>query len=153
VSFSDPLPARHARRLVSNVPLNVEALPGGKYRVSSPAARGWAGVAGTPHELARVLAQAFHEVTRASVARANRDRYDLDGLTMKVAGDPLAGKPQARIRAAPGAATRSIRHRAHAPESWTRMEDGRWRSPGGRMYSHDSAAVRSVRKRLGEDPS
>jgi len=153
VSYSDPLPGRHARQLVPIVPLYAEALPGGKYRLSSPAARGWAGVAGTPHELARVLVQAFAEVTRASMARANRTRYDLDEMTMKVAGDMLAGKPQSRVRAAPGSATRSVRHRAHAPEAWTKMEDGRWRSPGGRMYSHDSAAVRSVRRRLGEDPS
>lgn len=148
-----PLPGRQPRQLVSTVPLQVEALPDGKYRVSSPLARGWAGVAGNPHELARVVTQAFREVTRASNARMRREAYDLDAMTMKVAGDPLAGSARSRVRVAPGSGTRTVRHRAHDAEAWTRMEDGRWRSPGGRMYSHDSAAVRNVRKRLGENPS
>ncbi len=136
-----PLPGRTGAR-VRTIPLQVDQLPGGGLRISSPAARGWAGTARTSHELARVVQEAFQEVAVASYARAKGVPYDLDVLTIHVPGDPLAAVPQRRMR------RRTTRHKSYAVEDWTRMEDGRWRSPAGRAYRADSTAVQNViRKR------
>lgn len=139
-----PLPSRAGGR-VRTIPLQVDQLPGGGLRISSPAARGWAGTARTTYELARVVQQAFQEVAVASYARAKGMPYDLDVLTTHVPGDPLADTPQRRVR---NASRRTARHKSYAVEDWTRMEDGRWRSPAGRAYRADSTAVQNViRKR------
>lgn len=130
--------------VIRTISLTVEAMADGRVRFSSPQARGWASVARTPHELRRGLDAAFQEVGRASVARATGQRYDLDGMTMHVPGDALAGRPQSRPRGP------ARQHRgAYYPEEWTKMEDGRWRSPGGRAYRADSTQVKHViRKRI-----
>ena len=143
--MTGPIPlSPHAGR-VRTIPLRVDVLPSGELRLSSPAARGWSGTARTSHELARVVREAFREVSCASYARAKGEPYDLDVLTIRVAGDPLAGDQQRRIRG-----QRTARHKSYAPEDWTRMDDGRWRSPGGRFYQADSTAVRNVIKKREE---
>lgn len=136
-------PALAPRQRVSTIVLQVDALPAGGLRFSSPLARGWAGCANTPQELARVIHAAFVEVSVAAYARAHREAYDLDALTSQVLGDALAGVAPRRVRR-----PRTVRHRSYAVEAWTKMEDGRWLSPSGRAYRADSAAVRNVvRKR------
>jgi hypothetical protein len=134
----DPTPRRRRVRVIQ---LQAEILPDGKVRISSPMARGWAGVgrAGT-HEVGRVVSQAFDEVTAAAYARAHGQVYDLDALTMHVQDDQLAGTPQRRIRGP------VARRAAHPPEAWAMLDDGRWRSPGGRKYRADSPQVRAVRR-------
>lgn len=131
-------PARPDAR-VTAISLTVEAQANGHYRISSPHARGWAAVVGTQTELAHALNRAFHEVSVASYARAHGAPYDLDVLTERVAGDPLANQPRARQRT--GTRKRATYH----PGDWERFEDGtRWRSPSGRIYRADSSQVRSV---------
>lgn len=136
-------PLQNIEGRVSTIVVQVDALPDGRIRVSSPHARGWASAARTPVELARAVREAFHEVAVSSVARANHLPYDLDQLTSQVEGDLLAGGQQRRVRS-----TRGSRRPAHPPEAWERMEDGRWRSPSGRAYRENTTAVQSVlRKR------
>ena len=124
------------------ITVQVEVLDGGRVRLSTPHARGWAAVAATPAELIAGLRGAFLEVDVASYARFRNRPYDLDVLTERVPDDPLAGSPGQRVR----------RVRLHLPELWCRMEDGRWRSPSGRVYRGESRAVQRViekRVRLG----
>lgn len=130
--------------------VQVEHLPDGTMRISTPHARGWAAVARTPIELARSLRQAFIETSVAAYARSRRTGYDLDLLTSHVPGDPLANLPRQRVR------SRSPqRRKAHSPADWekvamTDQSGAKWRSPGGRLYGEQTAAVQSViRKRRG----
>lgn len=131
------LPPSRPDARVTAISLTVEARPGGRYRISSPHARGWAAEVGTQLELARALKEAFTEVSVASYARAHNTPYDLDVLTERVAGDALANQPRAR--------TGGIRRRkTYHPADWTKFEDGRWQSPGGRTYRADSKQVQAV---------
>lgn len=133
-----------AGQRVTTVSLTVEAQPDGRYRISSPHARGWAVVVGTPWQLAKaVTLDAFNEVSAASYARAQGEHYDLDALTERVIGDPLAGKPAPRKRAPAGTRTRTAYH----PAAWSKMEDGKWRSPGGRVYGPQTRQVQGMIKR------
>lgn len=140
-----PFPPHPAGQRVRSIVLQVDALPDGRLRVSSPHARGWAGAARNPMELARIVAQAYNEVACASYALARAEAYDLDQMTPRVSGDLLADGSPRRVRSG-----RSARRKAHAPEDWTRLEDGRWRSPSGRAYRPDSTAVRNVVRRRQE---
>jgi len=127
----------------SAIMLQVETLPSGGYRFSSPQARGWAAVAANPGDVLRSLHTAFQEVQIASYARARAEVYDLDALTAHVPGDPLAAAPQQRIRRPRNPNTR----RTHSPADWSKMTDQsgtRWRSPSGRMYREDTATVRNM---------
>jgi hypothetical protein len=146
---SQPLPysaiptiGQLAGQRVRTINLQVEKLPDG-IRISTPQARGWSAHARNSVDLVRALEAAFREVSCASYARAKGAPYDLDILTTQVPGDPLADQPRHRRRTG-----RAVRHHAHDPAEWTKMEDGSWRSPGGRKYNPGSAAVRNViRKR------
>lgn len=119
--------------------IQVETLPGGRLRVSTPQARGWAAAASTPQELARAVQAAFAEVQVASYARAKNAGYDLDLLTEQVRGDPLAGERRAPSRS-------RARRRSYPVENWTKMEDqsGVWVSPSGRRYRPGTQVVRLV---------
>lgn len=134
------LPPSRPDARVTAISLTVEARPGGRYRISSPHARGWAAEVGTQLELARALREAFTEVSVASYARAHNVPYDLDVLTERVSGDVLANQPRAKTRSG------SRRRKTYHPSEWTRFEDGRWQSPGGRVYRPDSKQVKSVIK-------
>lgn len=124
----------------------VEPLDTGGYRLSTPHARGWAAAVRTPHELAQGLTQAFIETQVAAYARAHGRVYDLDGLTAQVVGDPLASRPvtrEARVRRG---------RRSHSPADWQMTDNGRWRSPAGRVYGPSTQVVQRVlaaRERLG----
>jgi len=145
--MTDLPPARVDVR-VTTVSLTVEARPDGKYRISSPHARGWAAVVSNARELvAAITRDAFTEVSVASYARAHNTHYDLDMMTERVHGDPLAGKPAPRKRS-----TGSERvHSSYHPVAWTKMEDGRWKSPAGRMYGPNTRQVQNmVRRRLAQ---
>lgn len=136
-----PLTPLHQQR-VRTVDLRLEALPGGRMRVSTPMARGWAATAGTAAELARAVHAAFLEVSCAGYARAHGEVYDLDAMTGHVPGDTLAGNKPRQVR------RKRTGHKSYDPTDWTPEGDGYWRSPGGRLYRQDTAAVQSViRKR------
>lgn len=125
---------------VRAVSLVVETLPDGAVRVSSPQARGWAGIARNPHELARIVASAFTEAQVAAYAAWKGQLYDLDELTEVDPGDPTTALPTpARHR------DRLVRSDAQHPADWRRLEDGRWRSPGGRFYREGTQLVERVR--------
>jgi hypothetical protein len=133
------LPASRPDLRVRTISLTVEASPNGRYRISTPHARGWAAEVGTQIELARALASAFREVSVASYARAKGVPYDLDVLTSHVAGDALASGLPARARTGPRA-----RRKTYHPGDWTKFEDGTWRSPSGRVYKATSKQVQGV---------
>jgi hypothetical protein len=140
-----PPPIQHQVRSV-NVRLDV--MPGGGMRVSTPDARGWAVVASGPRQLLDALAGAFTEAQVASYARWKGETYELDALTEVDNTDPLATTRQWRRRRG-----RIARSDAHNAAEWTRLEDGRWRAPGGRVYRQDCDVVRKVRAKrrmLGE---
>lgn len=128
--------AGHAVRAVS---LTVERLPDGAMRVSSPQARGWAGVARTQDELARIVASAFTEAQVAAYAAWKGELYDLDELTDVDPGDPTTALP-----IPPKRRNRMVRSDAQHPADWKRTEDGRWRSPGGRIYREETQLVQRV---------
>jgi hypothetical protein len=145
---------------VRSITVRVEQLAGGKLRISTPTARGWAAVAGNQPELARAIAGAFTEAQVAAYARWRGTQYDLDALTAHVPGDPLAGKKPERKsakgnkrapRTGEGWSYGQQRPDVHLPNEWTEQPDGRWRSPSGRMYRHDAAQVVRVRRRLAQE--
>jgi hypothetical protein len=131
--------ARSGHR-VRALSLRVEMLPEGGVRVSSPQARGWAAVARTPHELAKVLARAVTEVEVASYAAWKGEVYDLDAMTDVDPDDPSTALPAPLRRR-----NRLTRSDARNPADWKRLDDGRWRSPGGRVYGDQTQLVQRVR--------
>lgn len=127
---------------VRAVTVRVEQLPNGRYRLSTPAARGWAAVGGTPNEIGRAVASAFVEAQCAAYARWRGERYELDNLTEPVDGDPMA-PPRAPLRprtnrANVGFGRNQERPDQHDVHDWERMPDGRLRSPAGHVYRRDS---------------
>lgn len=139
------LPPRPTHQRVRAIALQVETLDSGRIRISSPHARGWATVARTPSQLFAAIQEAYREVTIAAYARAQGKTYDLDQLTTRVPGDPLADGAPARERV-----PRRTRRKSHDPANWTRMDDGRWMSPTGRAYREDSRVVQDVLTRRRE---
>lgn len=143
-----PFPATPARsHRPQTIALQVDDLGNGRYRLSTPHARGWAAQASNPVTLARALMAAFCEVEVAAYSRQRGNAYDLDVLTVQVPGDPLASAPQARQRRATSAARTS--RKRYPPENWEQLADdsGRWRSPSGRVYRADTRIVRDVKAR------
>jgi hypothetical protein len=146
IPLGPPRDVAHRARTIS---VQVEHRLDGTMRISTPHARGWAAIARTPFELARGLQQAFIETSVAAYARGRGEAYDLDAMTSHVPGDALASLPPQRVRS-----KSPQRRKAHSPADWQKvtMEDrsgAMWRSPGGRMYGSQTAAVQSViRKRV-----
>jgi hypothetical protein len=140
------------RNQVRMVMVRLETLASGLLRVSTPQARGWAVTVHTRDELARAVAQAFTEAQLASYAAWKGEAYDLDAMTEVDESSPLTAATRTRDF--------SVRARSdvHNPDDWTPLSDGRWRSPGGRVYGPDTDAVRKVlakrhrRSRSGRDP-
>lgn len=145
---AEPAPPSVAHQ-VRSVTITIEQLPDGRYRLSTSAARGWAAVGRTPHELGRAIAAAFVEAQCAAYARWRGERYDLDELTEPVVGDVLA-PPRTRVRArrtngaGVGWGRNQDRPDQHAVEDWERMPDGRLRSPAGLVYRQDSTVGQRV---------
>jgi len=140
-----PIGVPHQVRAVT---LRVEQLPNGKFRLSTPAARGWAYVGRTPTELYRAMSAAFVEAQCAAYARWRGERYELDALTEPVAGDALAG-PRRPLRARTnrdnvGYGRNQERPDSYPVDQWERLPDGRLRSPGGLTYGPDSLMARRV---------
>lgn len=135
------LPPSRPDLRVHTISLTVEATPSGRYRLSTPHARGWAAEVGNQTELARAVAMAFTEVSVASYSRAKSTPYDLDALTERVEGDPLANRPRTRSQV-----VGRPRRRTYHPAEWSRFEDGRWLSPGGRIYRENTRQVQGVIK-------
>lgn len=128
----------HTPRVIA---LQVEVIPGGGYRLSTPHARGWAATCKTPLELASALPKAFTEVSVAAYARAKGGVYDLDALTGQVPGDPLAHAAPRRAKAPRTGARRA----AHSPADWSMTDNGTWRSPAGRIYGANTLTVQRVK--------
>jgi hypothetical protein len=142
-----PPPVQHQ---VRSVEVRIDVMPGGGMRVSTPQARGWAVVASGPRQLLDAISGAFTEAQVAAYSRWKGVPYELDELTEVDNTDPLAASIRPR-----GPRNRLERSDIHSVADWTRMSDGRWRSPGGRLFREDCETVRKVlRKRriLGESP-
>lgn len=137
------------RNQVRSIGLRIDALEGGKLRLSTPYARGWARTVRTRDELAAAVAEAFREVQVASYAQWRGEAYDLDVLTPVDNTDPMtAAAPHVRQN------LRQDRNDVHDPRDWTPLPDGRWRAPGGKVYGAETDAVRRVvakRRRAGLD--
>jgi hypothetical protein len=132
------------RNQVRAIVARIEALPSGKLRMSLPGARGWATVVGTRDELVRAIAQAFTEAQIASYGRWRGQGYDRDIETPVYRDDPdplIAAVTPLRGGRTPQ------RSDVHPPDAWTPLENGSWRSPGGRVFRSDSDAVRRVREK------
>jgi hypothetical protein len=139
-----PAPTRNQ---VRSIALVVDALPGGRLRLRSPFARGWSRVVATRDELNRAVNEAFTEVQIASYAQWRGQAYDLDVTAPVYHDDP-------ETAATPIIQARSVRADVHDPAAWVPLDDGRWRSPGGKIYKPDADVVRRVRakrKMLGLD--
>jgi hypothetical protein len=131
------------RNQVRQALLRVEAMPGGKLRISSPQARGWAAVVSNRDELAHAVGQAFTEVQVASYAAYRGEPYDLDAMTLPDDGDPLAAS--AAVINMSGPAKRNVRRSdVHKVTDWTPLGGGKWRSPSGREYREGTQAVQAV---------
>lgn len=140
-----PAPVPHQ---VREVTMKIESLPGGRMRVSTPAARGWAMVVSTPAQLTRAVSEAFTEAQIAAHSTWRGERYDLDDLTEPMPGDPMApprpkgGRP---INTGPtGWGRNQQRPDMQSPEAWTKLPDGRWQSPSGKHWGADTVMVQRV---------
>jgi len=136
------------RHQVRAVTLQVEQLPDGRFRLSTPSARGWAAVGRNPNELGRAVAAAFVEAQCAAYARWRGQRYELDELTEPIPGDPMA-PPRRPVR--PRTARQNVgwgrnqeRPDTHPVEQWEALPDGRLRSPGGQVYQRDTVIGQRV---------
>lgn len=141
----------HTRNQVRSVALRVDEIAPGKLRLSSPYARGWTRVVTSQRELAVALAEAFTEVQIATYAAWRGEAYDRDVETPVWRDDP-----DPLVAAAPLVAPvrREGRSDIHDPRDWTPIGDKQWRSPGGRVFREDTAAVQRVldkRRKLGLD--
>ena len=136
------------RNQVRSVAVRIDAMGDGRLRISAPHARGWAREVRTRDELVRAVAEAFTEAQIASYPRWKGVGYDLDQLATvwRDDADPMvAAGPQFQ-------ASRAPRADVHDPMAWTPLDDGRWRSPGGKVYGPETAVVQKVmRKRAGFD--
>lgn len=119
---------------VHTISLTVEAIASGRYRLSSPHARGWAAEVGNQPELARAIATAFREVSVASYARAKNTPYDLE-VTPGRADGSSPNQPRTKAR-----------RKTYHPGDWSKFEDGRWQSPSGRVYRENTRQVQGVIK-------
>lgn len=136
---------------VRTVTLQVEILDNGSFRLSTPAARGWAQVERSTDNIGRAVVNAFTEAQCAAYARWRGQRYDLDEMTEPVPGDPMAPprrplRPRTN-RANVGFGRNQDRPDQHPIEDWERLADGRLRSPTGRVYRHDSVIAQRVVER------
>lgn len=124
----------------SMITLTVQTLPGNKWRIATPLARGWSAVVSTPHELARAVAVAQREVTVAAYARQRGGTYDLERLeglqnAIVAAGTPPIAKPPMKRKP-----------KRHDPMAWRELPNGRWLCPSGRTFRPDCQAVQNVIK-------
>lgn len=139
-----PLPgAAPVRNQTRAALVRVESLPGGRLRLSSPQARGWAAVVSTRDELVRAIGQAFTEVQVASYAAWRGEPYDLDAMTLVDDQDPLAASAVAVDMT--GTTKRNVRRSdVHKVTDWKPIGNGKWRSPSGREYREETQAVQAV---------
>ena len=129
------------RNQVRSVGLVVDAVAPGRLRITAPGARGWVRVVRTRDELAAAIAEAFTEAQIASYAMYRGHAYDRDAET------PIYRDDQDPLIAAAhhGAARPRGRSDIHDPRDWTPLGDGTWRSPGGKVFGSETAAVRRVK--------
>jgi hypothetical protein len=134
-------PAPTARQ-VRAVTVQVTQMERGVWRVTQAMTPGWAGLARTPAELARVVEQAFAEAQIAAHARWRNTPYET-----------VDTPPHRR---SPRPARAGHRRDVHDPRGWRITPEGKWVAPGsGRLWRPDSQAVARVRHRrmqLGLNP-
>jgi hypothetical protein len=142
-----PGPAR-IRNQVNSVLVQIEQLPQGALRVTTPTTQGWAAVARTQQELVAAIQAAFTEAQIAAYAQWRGHAYDLAELSSRDDPDPLVRRPPSRNT------RRSVRKDQYDPADWKVRSDGMWESPRGTLYKPESTMVERVkaaRTRLGLD--
>lgn len=120
------------------ITLTVQQLPGNRWRLASPLARGWSAVVSTPHELARATQVAFREVGVAAYARQRGETYDLEWL------ENLTAAAVARDTPAVAKPPMMRKPKRHDPMAWEELPNGRWRCPSGRTFRADAQQVQNV---------
>jgi hypothetical protein len=124
---------------VQRIVLEVERRDDGRVRFTSTQMPGWAAVARTPLEIARVLTTAWTEAEIAAYARWRGTEYDLDDRTRTGRPDPQ--EPPPRPRTARG------RRDVHSLEAWTPLSGGAWRSPSGQVWGSQTQLARKLTSR------
>lgn len=140
-----PGPAR-TRHQPRSIHVQLDQLPDGQLRISTPHARGWAAIARNRDQLVTAISRAFNEAAIASYSAWNQQRYDLDQLTAK--DDPT--EPQRRpireqraLTGSIGYARGAVRPDVTHPGEWTPNPDGSYTSPNGRIF-RDPAFIRRL---------
>lgn len=146
------MPARHAHEPIE-LRLLVRRTDDGGLAVRTPVTPGWCMVAKTPQQLALVIEQAWAEVAIAAYARLRGVLYDLAQHEECIPAAAFAATPPhpneldnliEQTVDEVTAARRRKHPKTHAPEDWRELEDGRWLSPGGRVYQPTSKTVARV---------
>lgn len=136
---------------VRTVNVQIEALPTGQLRITTPSARGWAAVVRSQNELSRAITSAFTEAQCAAYAKWRGEGYDLDRLTDHVPDDPMAPpRPTTRRRtntSQNGWGRNQLRPDAYPPDEWHKRADGCWVSPAGMVWKPGTTMVRRVIER------
>lgn len=141
--------------LPRHLQLEVQVLDGGRIRLSSPQAVGHAVVVRGPHQLWQGLQQTLREVAVAGYARWSGSTYDQEALSdLSDTNEPAWKRSARRSGIGQGArdgvlpvsySSRSpVRPDQANPGAWSPLQDGRWRSPSGRIYRADTRYVRGV---------
>lgn len=130
----------HGDRQPRSITVQVEQRAG-SYVISTPQAKGWSAVVHTRDQLVHALDAAFTEVDVASYARWKGKVYD------------LAANPDRRATRAPGSRRSALGGGdSHDPGDWSKLDNGRWQSPGGRTFHEGAQQVQKViakRRKLG----
>lgn len=147
-----PSPSRAGARTVRprRITVTIDVLDGGRLRVATPQARGWAVVVRGPLQTWGALRQALVEAQIAGHARWRGARYDLDALTAR--DDPTEPAQRALPRPQPRhgvsyARSAVVRPDQAHPSEWAPMPDGTWMSPKGRIWRDPTRIASLVEKR------
>lgn len=122
-----------ATQSLARLPVILERLDSGGFRLSSPDLPGWSATGHGPHQLARCMDEAWVELQIAAYSRRHGQEYDLAHL----AATPKTARPEAARRwPSP-----------YDPRDWVPLPGGDWLSPSGRRYRADTTTVAKVKAR------
>lgn len=118
------------------LPVNVQRLPDGGVRITSPHLPGWACIGRGPHEIARCLDLAWTELAIAAYAATQGQPYDLAHHADRTS--------LPSVRAVTRQDGRRIWRLSHDPADWTPLPGGDWLSPSGRRYRAGASVLQRV---------
>jgi hypothetical protein len=141
--------------------LRVRRLDDGALLFTTPLCPGWAFSARRPQQIGEAIARCYREAAIAAYARLHGVMYDVAAETHpeELPGGLAAATPRTRRHPQEPepeqedevARQRRTKHPStYPPTAWQRLDDGRWRSPGGGTYSPTSRQVQAVVASLGQ---